>query len=212
MVNGTLEMPKVKIPQQARSREKYEAMVRAAEKLFGEQGIQDTSVQDIVTEAGVSIGAFYQRFENKEAIIYTIFNMLEEEMVPVGGAVEQLSGASLQETLKLLISLALKASRARRSVLVAMIMEVERNPNMREYVSHLRNKMGAIYAKVLAQHADEITHSNIKRASTMANRILYAYITQALLYDGHEATEKALSYKVSDKELVNVLRAYLTQP
>ncbi|NIB42312.1 TetR/AcrR family transcriptional regulator [Pseudomaricurvus alkylphenolicus] len=210
MTTSSLELPSVKVPQQKRSREKYEAMVRAAEKLFAKQGVQETSVQDIVGEAGVSVGAFYQRFENKEAMIHTIFYQLEEEIVPLAEDLEGPANQTLSDTLKSVVNIALSSSRAHRAVLVAMLMEVERNPNIRNYVTHLRRKMGAVYTQALLRHANEITLPNIKQAAAMTNRIIYSYLTQVLLYEGNPETEKMLRHTTSDKELVKMLHAYLT--
>ncbi|SMC00072.1 transcriptional regulator, TetR family [Thermanaeromonas toyohensis ToBE] len=44
----------------------------AARRLFVEKGYHNTSIPDIVTEAGVSIGALYHYFESKEALAKAI--------------------------------------------------------------------------------------------------------------------------------------------
>jgi AcrR family transcriptional regulator len=49
-------------------------LVQAAIKLFGERDYHSTSVQDIVSLAGVSKGAFYQQFQSKEELLVFIFN------------------------------------------------------------------------------------------------------------------------------------------
>ncbi|NHN33079.1 TetR/AcrR family transcriptional regulator [Paenibacillus agricola] len=53
---------------------KKELLVQAAIKLFGERDYHSTSVQDIVSLAGVSKGAFYQQFQSKEELLVFIFN------------------------------------------------------------------------------------------------------------------------------------------
>jgi AcrR family transcriptional regulator len=56
-------------------------LVHAAIKLFGERDYHTTSVQDIVSLAGVSKGAFYQQFQSKEELLIFIFNNYYYEKV-----------------------------------------------------------------------------------------------------------------------------------
>ena len=51
---------------------KRKALVDAAYKLFSEKGVSDTSISDIVTEAGVAKGTFYLYFSDKIDIIQTL--------------------------------------------------------------------------------------------------------------------------------------------
>jgi AcrR family transcriptional regulator len=48
-------------------------LILSAIELFGEHDYHTTTVQDIVSLAGVSKGAFYQHFESKEELLYFIF-------------------------------------------------------------------------------------------------------------------------------------------
>lgn len=58
-----LDIPAV--PQQTRSRKTREAILREAEHLFAERGYAATSVNDIASAAGVSVGSLYRYFEDK---------------------------------------------------------------------------------------------------------------------------------------------------
>jgi len=48
-------------------------LIQAAIKLFGERDYHNTSIQDIVSLAGVSKGSFYLHFHSKEELIISIF-------------------------------------------------------------------------------------------------------------------------------------------
>ena len=80
-----------------KKREKRHAkIVSVAQKLFASKGVAGTTVQDIVSAAGTSIGNFYFYFENKEELINEIvggslqdaYQMAESLMpkVPAGPA------------------------------------------------------------------------------------------------------------------------------
>lgn len=66
-------------PQQARSRETQERIVKAALELVAERGREGLSVPEIAKRAGVSVGAFYGRFATKEALFDHIDRQLFEE-------------------------------------------------------------------------------------------------------------------------------------
>ena len=54
---------------QARSQATEERLFEAAETLFRRMGVANATVADIVKEAGVSVGTFYGRFTDKDALI-----------------------------------------------------------------------------------------------------------------------------------------------
>lgn len=59
-------------PQQKRSREALERIIRSGTRLFAANGFESTRIADIVEDAGVPTGTFYQRFADKEALLDAI--------------------------------------------------------------------------------------------------------------------------------------------
>jgi AcrR family transcriptional regulator len=51
-----------------------EKLERAALHLFLRNGVDGTSMRDLVNQAGFSTGAFYNHFENKEELAWTLFS------------------------------------------------------------------------------------------------------------------------------------------
>lgn len=45
-------------------------IVKAATKLFSEQGYYLTTIQDIAGEAGISVGLIYQYFKDKDDVLF----------------------------------------------------------------------------------------------------------------------------------------------
>jgi AcrR family transcriptional regulator len=56
------------------------ALVTAARDLFGEQGFADTSIDEIVTRAGVTKGALYHHFDGKEDLFKAVFEVVQREV------------------------------------------------------------------------------------------------------------------------------------
>lgn len=53
-------------------KEKEKAIIEAAIKLYATKGFSSTSIQEIVTESGISKGAFYLYFKSKDALLIAI--------------------------------------------------------------------------------------------------------------------------------------------
>jgi AcrR family transcriptional regulator len=56
------------------------ALLSAARELFGAQGYAATSLDEIVAKAGVTKGALYHHFSDKEALFRTVVEQLEQEV------------------------------------------------------------------------------------------------------------------------------------
>lgn len=67
-------------PTQARSRQTVERILNAAGLLLTQNGYGELTTKQIASEAGVSIGSFYQFFGNKEAVVAALIDSLEPEI------------------------------------------------------------------------------------------------------------------------------------
>ena len=61
-------------------KEKEIIIIEAAIKLFAGKGFSSTSINEIVTESGISKGAFYLYFKSKDALLYSIFDYYSEQL------------------------------------------------------------------------------------------------------------------------------------
>lgn len=65
-------------PQQARSRESLRRLLQAAVEVLGQHGVAGTTIPRIATHAGLTPGAVYRRFRNKDVLLETaILSILE---------------------------------------------------------------------------------------------------------------------------------------
>lgn len=70
--NMTSSIQPRKQPQQARSKQRVEAIVQAARELVGRRGSDGVSVREIAAHAGVPISSVYQYFPDKNAILWQL--------------------------------------------------------------------------------------------------------------------------------------------
>ena len=65
----------------ARSEATRGALVAAGRGLFGERGFAAAPLDEVVRRAGVTKGALYHHFDNKEALFLAVFEDVEAELV-----------------------------------------------------------------------------------------------------------------------------------
>ncbi len=68
-----------KVDPKEKTNGKYEAILRAAIKVFAQGGFFNSKVADVAKEAGVADGTVYLYFKNKDDILVSIFNHVTEQ-------------------------------------------------------------------------------------------------------------------------------------
>src|SRR5579862_8338062 len=67
-------------PQQARSRESLRRLLKAAMEVLGQHGLEGATIPRIAQHAGLTPGAIYRRFSDKDALLETvILGILERQ-------------------------------------------------------------------------------------------------------------------------------------
>jgi AcrR family transcriptional regulator len=66
--------------------ETRDALVTAARELFGKQGYAATSTEEVVSRAGVTKGALYHHFSDKESLFRAVFEQLQHEISDAAAA------------------------------------------------------------------------------------------------------------------------------
>jgi TetR/AcrR family transcriptional regulator, transcriptional repressor of aconitase len=122
-------------------------ILRAARRCFARNGFQATSMQDILTEAGLSAGSVYSHFTGKDAIVTAITEEVTEEItafLDVVSAGEEPPGPD--EVLGHMLSMLERADVA--ALAVAVWAEAARNPVLGKRLSarygQMRNQLAAL--------------------------------------------------------------------
>src|SRR5262252_10582307 len=74
-----------KLPSQARSRARVEAILKAAGALFGEVGYDAVTTNLIAERAGVPVGSIYQFFETKDDIVAALVERFQQRIHKLAG-------------------------------------------------------------------------------------------------------------------------------
>jgi AcrR family transcriptional regulator len=103
-----------KAPVQERSRATLEALIEAAAQVFVRDGYAQATTEAIAARAGVSIGSFYQYFEDKEALLVTLAERhVDEGNARIAARLLQVAGRPLDELVAALVAEMFDHHRAR---------------------------------------------------------------------------------------------------
>ncbi|MCP5069711.1 MAG: TetR/AcrR family transcriptional regulator [bacterium] len=130
-------------PKQARSEATLLRLLDSAEALISEHGTDDISLSAIARRAGVSVGAIYARFENKEALLRAVverrLEMVDAIIEPAldDHAVQRLG---FHEMIHMLLYTVPKYADSNRSIALAFIKAAANNPRLWDSVRDFRER------------------------------------------------------------------------
>ena len=138
---------------QERSQQTLERILDAAEELAIEKGFERATVAEIVRRAGSSVGAFYTRFADKDALLnYLLERFVEQAEATVAAGLEpsRWSGVELGDIFHALIDFNLRVFRERRYLLSALATLSPLPPSLSAYrevlVGHIAARLKELFA------------------------------------------------------------------
>jgi AcrR family transcriptional regulator len=203
------ELRWVRPPQQVRSRHTLDRILDAAEALVAEKGFADTPVGEVVRRAGSSVGAFYARFPDKDALLYALYERyLEQATATADDALDpgRWRGRAVPEVLAEVVRFLVAIYRAQGGLIRAFVLRNHTDPDFRARQERLSHHVSGKLTALLLSRREEIAHPEPERAAAFGLTMMFATIEGAVLFG--ETRSRALA--LSDDELAAELtRAYL---
>jgi AcrR family transcriptional regulator len=115
-------LPGILPTQQRRSQETTVALLEAAALMLRERSLDELSIEDLCRRLGVTIGAFYGRFESKDAFFSALMSLAASKaLAAVRAAVadEENLGTGLQEACRRVVEVAVDVVRRNEGVVRA---------------------------------------------------------------------------------------------
>ncbi len=147
--------------QQDRSQKTQSALLDAAETLFFEKGVENTSVADVAAKAGCSVGALYHHFRDKKALLYALYDRMTQEYQEISrNAVDSArwQGASIVDMLRGFLTFGLQLAKERPGFKHAGLAAANMDPELREHFAELRLESNRRLNKLLLSRKDEVGH------------------------------------------------------
>lgn len=206
------ELRWIRPPQQARSQETLERLLDAAEALVAEKGFADTPVAEIARRAGSSVGAFYARFPDKDALLHALYERYYEQAIATADAAldpERWEGARIPEVLASVVRFLVSIYREQRGLIRAFVVRNHTDSEFqarRERLSHYVNDR--LSALLLARRR-EIAHPDPVRAAAFGLTLVFSTLESALLFGELRSGALVLSDDDLAAELTRAYLAYL---
>jgi AcrR family transcriptional regulator len=202
-------------PKQIRSERTQERLLRAAEKLILEKGLADASVPEIARRAGSSIGGFYARFPDKDALLRSLEERFFAEML---GRVARLADAgrwadaSIATIVSACADELVSVFRERRNLIAAFLHRATSDPAMLADALRFRAATAEKIAALLLPRGAELRHPDPRLAIDLGVQFAFALMLQLVLAGDVRAAGRALADRELQAEIERNFLAYIGAP
>jgi AcrR family transcriptional regulator len=213
MVSAT----KMLAPKQARSRESFQKLVAAATEVVAELGLEGATIPRIAARAGLSPGAIYRRFPDKDALLQTVVLKILQESDEATKQLlesEEVGNLSLESLVALLVKGNIAAHRKNSGVMRAAIhyILVHPDPRFRKKADTLQARSFRRIVDFFLKKRGEIAHPDPDIAVPLSMMMIGVAINAIIDLNTFFSKNWAVLSKDDDKlqhELIRVQLAYL---
>jgi len=197
-------------PKQARSEDTLRRILEAAESLIEEKGLADVSIPEIVRRAGSSIGGFYARLQDKNALLRALeerfFGDLSQRLEELDNA-QRWRAASLPDIVAACVEELVSATRQRRNLIQAFLFRASQDPEFQHAALRFRDRVSNRIGQLLFRRREEFRHPDPLVAIDLAVQLAFGLMFQLVLTGELRAGGRVLSDAELKKELeVSFLR------
>jgi AcrR family transcriptional regulator len=205
----------VKPPQQARSQKTLERLLDTAEELVAESGATAFTVSDLVKRGGSSVGAFYARFPDKDALLATLHQRsCAEALATADDALNpaRWEASSIEDVVSALIEFMIATCEQRRGLLVAFIALAASDTSYADRRARLEVQTAECLHRLFASRADELAHPDLETAATVTTRIVLSTLEYGVLMHPPKTDARPLPQVRMGPELTRAILGYLGNP
>ena len=202
-------------PQQARSRESTRKLLKAAAEVLGQRGVEGATIPRIAQHAGLTPGAIYRRFPDKDALLETVvIGILERQderlrMMLTPAMARQIPLAVFAEQL---INNMLVSYRANAGLLRALRQFAQGRDHTSFYkkVNRLEMRTLQYLVELFLEHRKEVRHPDPQMAVSFALMMLTSSLIELILVDRDMKNWQAVIPKDDQSLKRELLRSVLS--
>jgi AcrR family transcriptional regulator len=215
MSRAARSLESVARPKQARSEETLYRLLDAAETLIEEKGLGDASIPEIVRRAGSSVGGFYARFQDKDALLRALEERFFEQ---VSARLEALADerrwadARLPEIVDACAAELVAVAGRHRNLIAAFLIRSAHDPAVREGGLRFRRRVAERITRLLVARGDEIAHPEPALAIDLGVQFAFGLMLQRAVTGEIRAAGRSLTDGELRREIARNFLAYLERP
>ena len=203
----------VRDPAQPRSRQTLNRLLDAAEALLGDRTFDELTVSEVVRRAKSSVGSFYARFPDKEALLGAIYERHQQQMIAQLDeelSVERWAGVPLAVMIERIVDRLVRLYRSQRGLLRALVLFGYTHPDWRYADERERGRLAVSrIAELIAERRRNLTHADPARVASLGVLSVLATLREAILFSESTSSAVQLSDERLAKELSIQLCTYL---
>jgi AcrR family transcriptional regulator len=202
----------IRPPQQRRSRESLERVLKAGERVLEDKGYEGFTIGAVSRRAKVSVGSVYGRFDNKEALIRAIHVRMMERLT---GPEEQVAAAADRAGPDLAAvvgrgvhALADSMDRERKLLRVFMVRGAV-DPSIAGPGSESSRATARAFKTAVLAQRHEIGHDDPELAADIAFRMVYDVLARQVMHGPTFESDRMIEWDRLVDELIAAVLAYL---
>ncbi|APR79431.1 Transcriptional regulator, TetR family protein [Minicystis rosea] len=202
----------VREPQQDRSKRTLTRLLDAAEEIIRTRGVTALTVPAVAQAAQSSVGSFYGRFRDKEALLRTLHERAcEQSVLTAQSALDpaRWEGVPTASLIRAFVSFSVRLFAERRPMMLAFSAELASDPGFAERRARAAAAIAHALLGVLLPRRNEIGHPNPELAVSMALRMVTSVLEQRNGLDAGGVAEVVVTDEVLSDELTRAMMRYL---
>lgn len=154
-------------PQQTRSQETLDRILDAAERVLDEKSFNEATLAEIMERVGVTVGAFYRRFPDKDALLHHLDERYFAEQHARADALLDLArweGEPLVVAIEAVAGEAVALYRARRGLLRSLFLRARTDPVLQATARQVNAHYIERLLELVHARRDEVSHPQLEQA------------------------------------------------
>lgn len=204
------ELQWVKRPVQQRSQQTLERILQAAETCIAQVGFERATIADIVKLADSSVGSFYTRFKDKDALLRCLLDRFVDEVsVTIDSSLrpELWEDVDFEQVCERLIHFMMRMMRQRALLVKAIADATMQDPELGGFRSQLIDRTTLGLKSLIDARGERITCSNPLDALRVVSWMCINLFEVSVVHSGSHPS--GLSPERCEAELCNMILSYL---
>lgn len=207
--------PRFRPPQQTRSQATLDRILDAAENVLAEKSFGEATLAEIMERAGVTVGAFYRRFPDKDALLHLLDNRFFEELRELAESAlgnARWQDATVPQIVHGFTATAVELYKERRGLLRSLFLRARTDPVIMQSAREVNARYIERLRALLLARREQLQHPNPERAVELGFMILVGALRETVLFGEVWPSPESVVDDGLARELARAYLAYLGAP